>query len=97
MKNKNKARTKYERETLFLFNDEEPHAIISTTSPIVAKKLLRRLGPSLEGISVGRWDWKIEKSWVRLPSKRRVRVISQDHAARLLAGRKHGTVENAAS
>ena len=83
MANKKPSRTKLERETIFLFNDEEDTAIVSTTSPAVAKKLKKRLGAGKE-IYPGTFDWTIPKSDIKLPIHRKKRTITTEHKDALL-------------
>ena len=85
MAHKKPNRTKLERETIFLFNDEEETAVVSTTSPSMAKKLKRRLGVGTE-IYPGTFDWVIPKDFIKLPINRKKRTISKEHKDALTGG-----------
>lgn len=70
-------RTKLERETVIIFNDEDTTATVGTTSPVVMRRLSRVLGAP-KVLWEGSWSWTIDKSWVRLPRKRRKRALAPE-------------------
>ena len=57
-----------ERETIIVFNDGDPLATITTNSPVIARRLAKRLGES-QGKYKGpeTWEWEVPKAWVTLP------------------------------
>lgn len=75
-------RTMMERETIVLFNDADDTATVGTTSPMMCRKLTRRLGPPVE-LSPGSWSWTVDKDWVKLPTKKRKRTLSPEHREKL--------------
>jgi hypothetical protein len=88
-----KSRTKIERETIFGFNDGEDTAWIETTSPVLLRKLTRRLGPPkpMWPGATDSWSWIVPKDWIKLPRKKRKRegkVLTEAQKAAMQAGRK---------
>lgn len=80
-------RTLLERETSLLWNDEEEMVLVGTTSPMMCRKLTRRLGTPVE-LSPGSWSWTIPKDWLKLPAKKRKRTLSPEHREKLQVARK---------
>lgn len=77
-------RTKLERETVIGFNDEEDEAWVVTCSPVVARRLQRRLGPPTKRHTPGEnVEWRIPRSWIKLPSKKKPRKLTDAQRERL--------------
>lgn len=77
-------RMKLERETICGFNDEEDEGWIITHSPVIARRLQRRLGAPTKKHSPGDgMEWRIPKSWIKLPSKKKPRKLTEEQRSRL--------------
>lgn len=75
-------RSRLERETIILFNDEEEMATIGTCSPTIYRRLTRRLGPATV-LSPGSWSWSVDKKHIILPRLRAKRSLTPEHRAKL--------------
>lgn len=78
-------RTKEERETGIIFNEQDQDAILWSVSPSAQRKFARKLGPgSAKGVG-GCLEWKFPKDWVKITKRRVPRVLTAEQREALVA------------